>query len=155
MWDLPGPGLTQTRVPCIGRRILNHCANREAPMPVLSPSAKLQPTYFIWFPHPENIYIISIKCFLCEREVKSDGRHLTNAGFLSLSPHPHWYRPYYLWNWALSQLSLHLQKGQRVTHPPNTKYERTGRMFNLLRKMSHFQIVELLFTTERYLTKLC
>ena len=29
MWDLPRPGL-ETRVPCIGRRILNHCATREA-----------------------------------------------------------------------------------------------------------------------------
>ena len=28
MWDLPRPGLE--RVPCIGRRILNHCATREA-----------------------------------------------------------------------------------------------------------------------------
>ena len=26
MWDLPRP----TRVPCIGRQILNHCATREA-----------------------------------------------------------------------------------------------------------------------------
>ena len=30
MWDLPRPGLW-TRVPCIGRQILNHCATREAP----------------------------------------------------------------------------------------------------------------------------
>ena len=30
MWDLPTPGL-RTRVPCIGRQILNHCATREAP----------------------------------------------------------------------------------------------------------------------------
>ena len=31
MWDLPRPGLG-TRVPCIGRQTLNHCATREAPM---------------------------------------------------------------------------------------------------------------------------
>ena len=30
MWDLPGPGL-KIHVPCIGRRILNHCATRETP----------------------------------------------------------------------------------------------------------------------------
>ena len=30
MWDLPRPGLG-TRVPCIGRQTLNHCATREAP----------------------------------------------------------------------------------------------------------------------------
>ena len=35
MWDLPGPGLeswsrARIRVPCIGRRIPNHCATREA-----------------------------------------------------------------------------------------------------------------------------
>ena len=29
--DLPRPGL-ETRVPCIGRQILNHCATREAPL---------------------------------------------------------------------------------------------------------------------------
>ena len=29
MWDLPRPG-ARTRVPCIGRQILNHCATREA-----------------------------------------------------------------------------------------------------------------------------
>ena len=29
MWDLPGPG-DQTRVPCIGRQILNYLATREA-----------------------------------------------------------------------------------------------------------------------------
>ena len=28
MWDLPGPGLEPVS-PCIGRRILNHCATRE------------------------------------------------------------------------------------------------------------------------------
>ena len=30
MWDLPRPGL-RTRVPCISRQTLNHCATREAP----------------------------------------------------------------------------------------------------------------------------
>ena len=30
MWDLPGRGL-EPRVPCIGRRILNHCTTREVP----------------------------------------------------------------------------------------------------------------------------
>ena len=31
MWDLPRPGSrARTRVPCIGRQILNHCATREA-----------------------------------------------------------------------------------------------------------------------------
>ena len=30
MWDLPGPR-ARTRVPRIGRWILNHCATREAP----------------------------------------------------------------------------------------------------------------------------
>ena len=29
MWDLPRPA-ARTRVPCIGRRTLNHCATREA-----------------------------------------------------------------------------------------------------------------------------
>ena len=28
MWDPPRPGLDRTRVPCIGRQILNHCATR-------------------------------------------------------------------------------------------------------------------------------
>ena len=31
MWDLPRPGLEPVS-PCIGRRILNHCATREAPL---------------------------------------------------------------------------------------------------------------------------
>ena len=31
MWDLPGPG-NRTHVPCIGRRILNHCATKEVPL---------------------------------------------------------------------------------------------------------------------------
>ena len=30
MWDLPRQGL-EPLSPCIGRRILNHCATREAP----------------------------------------------------------------------------------------------------------------------------
>ena len=30
MWDLPGPGI-KPMSPCIGRRILNHCATREVP----------------------------------------------------------------------------------------------------------------------------
>ena len=34
MWDLPGPR-ARTRVPRIGRRILNHCATREAPLIVV------------------------------------------------------------------------------------------------------------------------
>ena len=35
MWDLPGPGLKPVCVPCIGRRILNHCATREIPRNIL------------------------------------------------------------------------------------------------------------------------
>ena len=31
MWDPPRPGL-ETRVPCISRQTLNHCATREAPL---------------------------------------------------------------------------------------------------------------------------
>ena len=31
MWDPPGPGLEPV-VPCIGRRTLNHCTTREAPI---------------------------------------------------------------------------------------------------------------------------
>ena len=46
-----------------------------------------------------------------------------------------------------SQLSLHLQKGQRVTNLPIIKNKRIGRMFNLLRKMCSFQIGKLQFTT--------
>lgn len=82
-----------------------------------------------------------------EVEVKSDGRHLTNVGFLSLSLHLHWYRTYYLWNWALSTVFTHLCKGQRVTNLLIIKNKRIGRMFNLLRKMCNFQIGEILFTT--------
>ena len=53
-------------------------------MPVVLPSDKPWPTYFIWFPHLVNGYIISIKWF-CDDEVKSDSRHSTNTGSLSLS----------------------------------------------------------------------
>ena len=32
----------RTRVPCIGRRILNHCATREVPLPMISLVAHLE-----------------------------------------------------------------------------------------------------------------
>ena len=35
MWDLPQTR-ARTRVPCIGRRILNHCTTREAPVFLLT-----------------------------------------------------------------------------------------------------------------------
>ena len=41
MWDLPGTG-ERTCVPCIGRRILKHCATREVPVIIQSEEEIIQ-----------------------------------------------------------------------------------------------------------------
>ena len=47
----------RTRVPCVGRRILNHCATREAPLPLFKPL--LSSSFFSCQPLSLNIFLFS------------------------------------------------------------------------------------------------
>ena len=66
MWDVSSPTTDRTRVPCTGRRILNHWTTREAPRPVLRthlPRAMHNFPHGFWAKISPGDYL-PVKCYL-------------------------------------------------------------------------------------------